>query len=210
MSKKHGQDPVESLVTRKSELLTYIQRVHRQEAFFSNVVKLQKSDITSWIQEDILAKRTEMYFSLGMSLSPLLSCSTNVFLKSCSQLLEEYEYQYSNFALQGMKYLRILTMDQDSLKKVGNTVFYEYLKLTPLPCKLDYFQVLHSLCDILIFVYRKFMEDPNPKESTRQMIYHIDEKIKSNFYGIIYKDLTAMSISLTKTKLSYLESTGKK
>jgi hypothetical protein len=108
-----------------------------------------------------------------------------------------------------MKYLRFLTMDHEPLKKVGNTIIFEYLKSITLPCKLDYFQVLHSLCDILIFVYRKFMEDPNPKESTRQLIYALDDKIKSNTIGLLYKELTAMSIQLTKTKVSYLDITKK-
>jgi hypothetical protein len=209
MSKKSKTGPIEVLVQKRIEQLIYIQRVHRQEVFYGNVIRLSKADIGNYVNEDVQTKRTEMFFSLGMNLSPLLSAKPENFLSNCTQLIEEYEYHYSNFAMQGMKYLRFLTMDHEPLKKVGNTIIFEYLKSITLPCKLDYFQVLHSLCDILIFVYRKFMEDPNPKESTRQLIYALDDKIKSNTIGLLYKELTAMSIQLTKTKVSYLDITKK-
>eukprot|EP01080_Neovahlkampfia_damariscottae_P002800 gene2800-4208_t len=155
-------DILENLVTRRVENITYLKNTLTGDEHWMNISKI-KFQIDN--NSETIQKRIEQWLSLGLSISPLLVCDGRNFIHSFSQLMEEYEYHYSNFAVQGIKMLKAFTSSLvdagPTLNKVGGTIVYQYLKIPNIPCALDYYQVTLSLCDIMTFAYRKFMEQEN-------------------------------------------------
>jgi hypothetical protein len=93
-------DIVEHMVTKRIEIINYIKNTITGENFWMNIskIKFETQDITTTENQ----KRIEQWLSLGLSISPLLVCDGRNFIHSFSQLMEEFEYHYSNFAVQGM------------------------------------------------------------------------------------------------------------
>jgi hypothetical protein len=92
-------DIIEHMVTKRIENINYIKSTITGENFWMNIskIKFEPQDSTTENQ-----KRIEQWLSLGLSISPLLVCDGRNFIQSFGQLMEEFDYHYSNFAVQGM------------------------------------------------------------------------------------------------------------
>ncbi|EFC41823.1 hypothetical protein NAEGRDRAFT_58715 [Naegleria gruberi] len=213
---------MEFIVQKRVENLEYIRKFHEGQVFWMNTVKVSPSEIEKAYQSQTLQKRLEQWFTLGMSMAPLIQIDNGYeFVRACSQLLEEFEYHFSNMAVQGMKILKAFTnnfVDDDtppvitsqktikpSIHKSNGSVVYEFLQTPNIPCTLDYCQIIFSLCDLLIFVYRKFLDEANIGSSLHEYIVKLDGKIKNNFIGLISRDISALAIQIVKTKLSNVQ-----
>lgn len=106
---------VEYIVTKRIANLEYIRKVHEGNVYWLNVVRLSKDDIKNFYHPQALQKRytvsinlsdvsrVQQWFYIGVSIAPLLQFQNGFqFVRACSQLMEEYEYHFSNVAIQGM------------------------------------------------------------------------------------------------------------
>lgn len=159
----------EKFIQKRIEKIKYIRKVHQGDVYWLNVYKLTQNEILQNYSEDFLQKRIEQFFNFGMSLSLLLQ--SNKFLINSLKLFEEFESNYT------------------SIKLWKQTNVYQFLKLHHIPCKLDYLQVFNSFCDILIFSYRKLLEE------SFENILKFDEKVKIHFFDVIHKELTNLSLN---------------
>lgn len=136
---------MEFIVQKRVENLEYIRKFHEGQVFWMNTVKVSPSEIEKAYQSQTLQKRLEQWFTLGMSMAPLIQIDNGYeFVRACSQLLEEFEYHFSNMAVQGMKILKAFTnnfVDDDtppvitsqktikpSIHKSNGSVVYEFLQ----------------------------------------------------------------------------------
>ncbi|KAG2382291.1 hypothetical protein C9374_005493 [Naegleria lovaniensis] len=212
---------MEFLVQKRVENLDYLRRFHEGKIMWLNVVKVSPSEIENAYQPKELQKRLEQWLCLGVSLAPLINYNDGYhFVRACSQLMEEYEYHYSSMAMQGMKILKAFTntfVDEETpiipsqktikpvIHKSNGSVIYEFLQTPHIPCSLDYCQIVFSMCDILTFVYRKFLDETNINSSLHESIIKLDEKIKNNFIGLLSKDITNLAMQIVKTKLATVQ-----
>ncbi|KAL0488758.1 hypothetical protein AKO1_003897 [Acrasis kona] len=212
---------LEYVVKKRVDNLDYIRRVHEGKAFWLNTVKITPQDIQQYYHPQTLQKRVQQWFYMGVSIAPLLQLENGyLFVRSCAQLMEEYEYHFSNVAVQGMKILKALTVsaneeDEDAnvnrpikpvINKVGGTVVYEFLRTPNIPCVLDYCQVVFSLCDILTFVYRKLMDESSVAHSLHESIIKLDGRFKHHFFGLVSRDLNTLGMYIIKSRLCTVES----
>jgi hypothetical protein len=111
-----------------------------------------------------------------------------------------------------LKALKFTTADEEmnrqsikpGINKVAGTVVYEFLRTPNIPCPLDYSQVVYSLCDILLLVYRKLMDDTSVALS--DSVLKLDGRFKHHFFGLISRDLNTLAMYIIKNKLSIVES----
>lgn len=212
---------LEYIVKKRVDNLDYIRRVHEGKVFWLNCVKITPQDIEQYYHPQTLQKRVQQWFYMGVSIAPLLQLENGYhFIRSCAQLMEEYEYHFSNVAVQGMKILKALTVsstedDEETninrpikpvINKVGGTVVYEFLRTPNIPCVLDYCQVVFSLCDILTFVYRKLMDESSVANSLHESIIRLDGRFKHHFFGLVSRDLNTLAMYIIKNKLATVES----
>lgn len=218
---------IKKLVEKRIQHLNYIQKIHKGEVYWMNTCKISIDDMKEFFHESTLEKRVEQWFFLGISLAPLLQVSNGWwFLRALVQLLEEYEYHFSNLAVQGMKYLKAMTSTsvqqlsvvtgrsvKPSIQRVGRTVVYEFLRTPNVPCELDYCQVIFSLCDMLTIVYRKILAEKQILLDSltinhldiREIVQKIDSKFKHEFFGLISRDLNTLAMMKVKQQLNDLE-----
>lgn len=72
------------------------------------------------------------------------------------------------------------------------------------PCELDYCQVVLSLCDILTFVYRKFMDDSNVSAMLFENVVKLDAKFKVCVCHIIFNPFNNQTVSHPFTLVFHL------
>jgi hypothetical protein len=109
--------------------------------------------------------------------------------------LKEWYLFYFYFFKKLLKALTSQLMESDEklpktfITKIGGNIIYEFLKapnivfffLKSQTCNLDYFIIIDSLCQILIMVYRKFL-DIDAETMEYEAISKIDEKINVIFF----------------------------
>ena len=136
---------MEYIVQKRTDNLDYLRRFHEGKAMWLNTVNISTLEIERAYQPQTLQKRLQQWFCLGLSLAPLIQYDNGYqFVRACSQLMEEYEYHFSNVAVQGMKILKAFTnnfVEDDSapivmnhktikpvIHKSNGSVVYEFLQ----------------------------------------------------------------------------------
>ncbi|KAL9654056.1 hypothetical protein ABK040_011600 [Willaertia magna] len=209
---------IEYIVQKRVDNLDYIRKFHEGKIYWFNTVQITIEDINKYYPATFLQKRLQQWCCLGISLSNLLQLDTGIqFIRACAQLLEEYEYEFSNVAVQGMKMLKAIALNnweeeslvqkniKPTIHKMNGNVVYEFLKIPNIPCDLDYRQVVFSLCDVLTFVYRKFMDESTSSNNLHEYIIKLDKKFKNSFIALICKEMSTLAMHIVKSKLSNLE-----
>merc|ERR1711971_625911 len=126
--------------------------------------------------------------------------------------MEEFEYHYASNATQSMMRLKArqeLQTDVEgqpirpSIIKKNRAVVYQYLQLPNVPCELDYKQVLFTLCDIMVLMYRKFVDPSSASPQLHEGILRIDDRIKMHVINAISMDLAQVSqaVALEEARL---------
>jgi hypothetical protein len=144
-------DASTELILKRQHSIAAIKEFHQEQRnFFLNVVSISKHDTNSVLPHEVLQKRAEHLFVLGLSLSGLASQHNGInTLRALAQLLEEYEYYTATAPVQGMKILRARAATEEtamSIKNVtdpirpqlyrsGKQVVYEFLQITHIVSK---------------------------------------------------------------------------
>eukprot|EP00743_Colponemidia_sp_Colp-15_P004484 GILK01004835.1.p1 GENE.GILK01004835.1~~GILK01004835.1.p1 ORF type:complete len:272 (-),score=32.19 GILK01004835.1:127-942(-) len=211
---------IEYVVLKRQKNFDYIRRVHEGRVHWLNVVLITQEDITKIHDPNVLAKRAEQWFYLGVSLAKILDLPNGAYtVRAFSQLLEEYEYHFANTALHGFKFMMTKAQapptfhdasSTDPVKPIiyrsGKTAVYEYLTTPNVPFRLDYFQVVFSLCDMLSLVYTKFMDATCAVPSISEAIIKIDAKVKHNLVSILSREITSLALSILKQQFGQMHS----
>lgn len=200
------------LVDKRQRDLDYLQRVHQDEIHWMNVVGLTREELRMHYASERMAERAERWFFLGLSLAPLLKLDEVV--RGVAQLLEEYEYYFSNAAVQGMKRLLAWTNSSSSKKESGiqasmhrvqGTVVYEFLRIPNLPFQVDVFQVVSSLCGILSSLYKRFLDDKFTNSQHLEVVLKCDAKLKHHFFGLLSREITQLAQAKLRMHLSSMD-----
>jgi hypothetical protein len=176
----------------------------------------------------ILHERTKKFFLLGISVAKLLqkgpSFSTPNLVRASLQLFEEMEYYFSGHAVQSMRFMMAKPSPlypnsrwEGSLDEPVKTHILRWDKevvmqhfCTPhIPCSLDYFGVLFSLCDILTQLYQRIGSGDTSSGSTQPFVFDamkkLDAKVKHHLVNLVGKELTkAASILLENSVDKFL------
>ncbi|EFA86669.1 hypothetical protein PPL_00471 [Heterostelium album PN500] len=210
------------IVEKRTNAIDYIRRIH-EAAYYTNqkplhwmnVAAIQKTDFDKAVD---IQKRLLGWFSLGLSLAPLLSTDKGpAFVRALVQLMEEYDYHYeTGTAMQGMKVLlskkqptHTTVNENDHIKskivKIGNTVIYEFLKIFNISMAkdLDYFHVVFSLLEILEQIYKKFDKETCSSKYVYEAIVKIDSRLKHQIFGFLTKEIDKIAAQIIKEQLEF-------
>jgi len=209
-------ETIEYVVTKRQKNFDYIKRAHQGKIHWLNVIKLSKSQILKYYTPSKLQKRVERWFMLGMSVGKFLEFSSGALVvRSLTQLLEEYEHYVSHGKPQKRAWVPPVAEKQYQpsepvkpvLLKMKRHVVYEYLQ-TPQMCMdeghLDYCEVVYSLCEVMSFVYNKFLDGTCSPPHIHEAILKCDKKIKTMIIGKMASDLTNIALPLMKVQLQEL------
>ncbi|EGG17960.1 hypothetical protein DFA_06626 [Cavenderia fasciculata] len=213
------------IVEKRTNAIDYIRRIHESAYYqqnsksplhWMNVANIQKIDFEKSID---IQKRLIGWFSLGLSLAPLLSTDKGpAFVRALVQLMEEYDYQFElGSAMQGVKVLlakkqqsHTVVSENEHIKskivKTGNAVIYEFLKVFNISIAkdLDYFHVVFSLLEILEQIYKKFDKETCSSKYVYDAILKIDSRLKHQIFGFLSKEIDKMASQIIREQLEFI------
>jgi hypothetical protein len=198
---------IEQLVTKRIHNVNYLKKFHEGDHYWMNLISMSKEELQGFAKKQIPHSRVLGYFYLGMSLSKIfdeLSCGPHTnkaeavakFIRSITQLVEEFEFYFSSSAMQSVKYVMAKNsqcmyphiaptppsvsggesgnssggggmhlndpalIPKPNVFKYQSDVVYEFLLTPHIPFadSMDYVEVLSSLCEILLNVYKAFQD----------------------------------------------------
>jgi len=147
---------------------------------------------------------------LGPSMATLLQVSdTTEFIHCVAQLLEEYDYFFSNAAYQGMVMMgNAMSGSENSDAVLGGAVkprvrrHMRHLETRMVNFTLDPRQVVTALCDIMACTFRRFMDPVCAEKAglfdailkldqifSDVFIGHLGDRISHAASGVLQKDL---------------------
>ena len=109
------KDKIEKMVKKRRLNFDYISRLHAggggggdTEIHGLNVAQIRRRDILEFYDEGTLSKRAGNLFYLGLSLGRMIMLPYDdlSMVRSCAQLITEYEHHMSNSASQNLVRLR--------------------------------------------------------------------------------------------------------
>ena len=172
-----------------------------------NTILLTSNDVQGLIGNHVPKQRVESFFSLGISVSKIVSLNAGVpIVRAFSQLMEEWEYVHSGTAMQGVKFVMaknstciypqmspiegLADLARPSVYKFNNAVVYEHLQLPRIPYELDYAEVFIGLCGELSRLYEKLIHE---ECYSNQMIYdtivRLDTRVKQQILTLVAKEV---------------------
>ncbi|GAM18014.1 hypothetical protein SAMD00019534_011890 [Acytostelium subglobosum LB1] len=210
------------IVDKRTNAIDYIRRIH-EAAYYTNqkpihwmnVASIHRSDFEKSVE---IQKRLLGWFSLGLSLAPLISTDKGpAFVRALVQLMEEFDYHYElGSAMQGVKVLlskkgntHTIVNENDHIKskivKTGNTVVYEFLKIfnVSMAKDLDYFHVVFSLLEILEQIYKKFDKETCSSKYVYDAIIKVDSRLKHQIFGFLSKEIDKVAQQTIKEQLEF-------
>lgn len=217
---------LEAMVEKRTANFGYMRRIHAGGAFWLNCVLISPDELQSYVKKNVPEQRTIQYFYLAISLGKLLDMSDGpVFIRALGQLIEEFEYHFNISAIRLAKYatarhsecvypqLSVLntaiesTESSDGMMRTGlfrfnNEVVYMHLITPHIPFTIDYVEVIHSLCDVLVLVYHKLEHSESWQcPAVYDMLVRVDSRIKHHIINRIAKELTDLSITILRREL---------
>jgi len=194
---------IKSLIVKRIETLDYLHQIHEHEKTVQwvNLVLLNKEDIIKAIGENTVQKRAKFWFLLGVNLASLVQIqNVPTYVRSLLQMMEELEHYMGTIGsthlnpLQGYKAGVSVHLDKEyesfkpKLHKIGSTVAYEFLTVFNIPCELDYFRIIITLCEVLKLVYQKFRDDSSSSKYIYEAIIKFDSRVKTEFFASLEKE----------------------
>lgn len=150
-----------------------MKKVHDGKSYWLNAVSMTCRDINKKLRAgDESGTRLLSFFYLGLSLANLLQSAAGMdAVRDALQLFEEWEYFFSSFSVQSVKYVMARNIhtaypDPDagevappsshySINKFSNEVIYSKLQCPHVSYDLKYTLVVHALCEVLTQLYEK-------------------------------------------------------
>lgn len=182
--------------------------MHEGGSYWLNTVLLTSSDVRSLVGSHASKQRVESLFTLGISLSKIITLNTGIsIVRAFSQLMEEWEYVHAGPTMQGVKFMMAKTspclypqmspidglsdLSRPSVYKFNNAVVFEHLQLPHIPYDLDYAEVFVSLCTQFCRLYDKLVHE---ECYTNQVVYdaivRLDTRVKHHVINQVAKELT--------------------
>jgi len=209
-------ETLEYVVTKRQKNFDYIKRAHQGKVHWLNVIKLSKSQILKYYTPVKLQKRVERWFILGLSVGKFLELSSGALaVRSLTLLLEEYEHYISHGKPPkracpppvAEKQYQLSDPVKQTLLKMKRQVVYEYLQV-PHMCmdegSLDYCEVVYSLCEVMEYLYKKFLDGTCSPPHLHEAVLKCDKKVKTMIIGKMASDLTNIALPLMKIQLQEL------
>lgn len=118
---------IEQMVTKRKNNVSYLKKFHEGDYYWMNIIAMSKEELQDFAKKQIPNSRVLGYFYLGISLSKIydefqeLKSEISVqdpsskskaeagvvakFIRSITQLFEEFEFYFSSNAMQSVKYV---------------------------------------------------------------------------------------------------------
>lgn len=190
-----GSLSVEAIVSRRLRNFDYVKRSLQGEVYWLNCIKITKDEIRKFFAETSKPKRAEDWFVLGISLGWLLQTELENFPKALMQLWAEWEFISSGEP----------KWSERIQKYKANDWFNEpLLQFATVPVQLDFCEVVLSLCDILVLIYKRFITIPTSGER-QDVVNKIDNKYK-DVLEKISSELNTLALRLVKKQLGSIQS----
>lgn len=210
-------ETVEFIVTKRKSNFDYIKRTHQGKVHWLNVVRLNKANITRFFSPEKLQKRVARWYMLGVSAGRLLSLPEGSYVvRAMCQLFEEYEHFCAHPTTSvrlcpGSPSQRIhinQPAQHDAVKTVihrtkDKKIVYEYLQTSDncISGTMDYCEVTSSLCDVMCFIYSKFLDQSCAPNNIHDAILKVDRKVKQLIITKMCHDLTGIAKPLLSLEL---------
>lgn len=221
---------VEHTVAKRSNNLKYLQKIFsvgsfdsHTEVFWMNIFRITPAVVETVCRSSSLRRQVEGWWCLGVSLAQLQEYPAGpLYVRACLQLCEEYTFHHGSSLSQNMKSLRAVVADTLSaedllpvtsssisikprlLKSSGQVIYQHYVALRP-PCLLDPVQVILSVAEMLLFTYRKMLDESSADPSLHDVIIHkLDRFYKHHFFGYLSRQLNKVCMAAMQTELRAL------
>lgn len=213
---------VEAMVEKRTNNLSYLKELHIKGGYWLNSVLIGDAELKEYRQTVVPDERVPQLYALGLSLGKLLDMRSGALLvRALLQLFEEWEYAISGAAAQSMKWMlaKQSSLPYASSGALGSVedpfrpsiyhfhgdVAYEHLVDAPTGLELDYFEVMHALCETLSLVYRKFLEeDCFTNVHIFDGVVRIDGKVKHHLINLVAKELTETATQRVQQEMASL------
>eukprot|EP01001_Neometanema_parovale_P008412 NODE_4690_length_1030_cov_81.291069_g4486_i0.p1 GENE.NODE_4690_length_1030_cov_81.291069_g4486_i0~~NODE_4690_length_1030_cov_81.291069_g4486_i0.p1 ORF type:complete len:300 (-),score=49.45 NODE_4690_length_1030_cov_81.291069_g4486_i0:26-925(-) len=220
---------IEFLVKKRTQSFEYFKH-----AMDGNVLWLETFRFSSELLSQHFAnnaptgheKRVQQWFYLGFSMAPLLNIANGPgFLAALEKLIQEWEYLCSNAMMQSVKLVTAfaskgigLVGAKTGLVKPGAAADQqidavhgraqsssETLLVPPIPFPLDFYEVVYSLMEMLIFTYRKLIDETSSQVAPYNQILAIDSRVKHVILTPLSKELSAIGAACIKKQREDLD-----
>jgi len=207
---KQREACIERVVQKRGDDLSSIRLVHESDrTTWKQTVVLRAEDVDAVYSDPESSKRLERWMMLGVSLATLLQLTdTAGYISGLAQLLEEYEYNFANAAVQGMKRLQASMGGDDDSSQVRPRLrkHHMFLQTPRVAFALDPRQVVVTLCDIMACTYRRFMDPECASSALFDAILKIDQQFAAHFIEYLGSSITQAAMNLASCELASTES----
>ncbi|KAI9355332.1 hypothetical protein DFJ73DRAFT_825179 [Zopfochytrium polystomum] len=198
---------LDELVGRRCQTLAYQKRLHSGRAFYMSTALISSDALVTLYDTKAAKKRTWQWFYLGLSIGALLPLQDPIeFIKSMNALILEYENETE--AKQRGKPI-FQSKPKGGAGAATNfleTGVYTYFETPHLPFELDYGYTFQALCDVLISMYGKFVNNTEMvcNQTYMDAVMKVDAKVKK-IITIVQKDLDSLARVEVKAEIASLQ-----
>eukprot|EP01060_Flectonema_neradi_P028674 TRINITY_DN3858_c0_g1_i1.p1 TRINITY_DN3858_c0_g1~~TRINITY_DN3858_c0_g1_i1.p1 ORF type:complete len:292 (+),score=46.39 TRINITY_DN3858_c0_g1_i1:590-1465(+) len=200
---------LEHVIDKRVKNLEYLKKIveGKDQILWMNTIKFRNDEVAQHFADSKeINERLFQWFCLGLSLSGILHHPNGTaFVLVLCRLLDEWEHRFSSGVERIFKELRgkkasITPEDTTAhpggespvafLHKLSGSHVYEYLTVPEIPIQLHNKEVILCLSTVLMFVYRKLLDNDCTEQSGCMVrIISLDKKFKHHFFGLISREL---------------------
>ncbi|KAI9287362.1 hypothetical protein BC943DRAFT_358616 [Umbelopsis sp. AD052] len=199
-------DFLSELVYKRIATINYLRRTHEGTTHWFNTVLLSREDLASMYQNSKMTPRTLKFFTLGVSLGPILDVTNQVdYVKALHLLLHEFECHNNENQKPKMKNIFRKTKSKDDHSYIDDGE-YTHLITPNVPFELDYIQTFFTLFDLLAEAYHKLLVGTESlcTQSFCEQVLKCDSKLKK-IVSMITKELDALARNAIKEELKLID-----
>eukprot|EP00668_Euglena_longa_P031999 GGOE01041279.1.p1 GENE.GGOE01041279.1~~GGOE01041279.1.p1 ORF type:complete len:251 (+),score=77.01 GGOE01041279.1:87-839(+) len=211
-------ESVEFLVTKRLKAFEYTKGCLGGVMPWLDCVLLSPDDVRAYCHgsDGTVEKRARRWFYLGLSLAPLIDLPNGLpYLQALATLFEEWDYCFSTAVMQSWKWavakVGSIVAGADTTRHptaAADTVgarLPQHLLLPPLATRLDYFEVVHTLLDLLALVYLKFTDESSATPAAFGAVLHADRLFQDSVLDPLSRDLNAIARQVTTRQVRQLD-----
>ncbi|TIB74728.1 hypothetical protein E3Q22_00091 [Wallemia mellicola] len=156
---RQGSDPIENIALNDNDGMDLLKDtiVRRIKSFKLMRMAYEGQDLEHTLDDYKMAKRTNKFLILGLSLSYHLdNHQPSDFVKSLSATLSEFDnIEDENFKPKIKNLFKMKQSKKGASNDGSGSNDITYLTNPNIPFQLSYFEVIYTLCDILVQIYCK-------------------------------------------------------
>ncbi|EIM24217.1 hypothetical protein WALSEDRAFT_59149, partial [Wallemia mellicola CBS 633.66] len=152
-----GMDLLKDTIVRRIKSFKLMRMAYEGKLHWFNTVLLSRQDLEHTLDDYKMAKRTNKFLILGLSLSYHLdNHQPSDFVKSLSATLSEFDnIEDENFKPKIKNLFKMKQSKKGASNDGSGSNDITYLTNPNIPFQLSYFEVIYTLCDILVQIYCK-------------------------------------------------------